>query len=108
MCRAHFSQNRPECATLLACECYSDYREAPSQCRRMAGDEACARVAQSRPRLGGEIRAAVAERLRARRHEELSLGSANQKRDRRRESLQLLGVSLGGENLRPLGRGGSG
>ena len=40
-------------SALLARERYSDYREAPPQCRGMAGDEACARVAQKRPRLRG-------------------------------------------------------
>ena len=48
--RADF-RKRTECATLLARERYSDYREAPPQCRGMAGDEACARVAKKRPRL---------------------------------------------------------
>jgi hypothetical protein len=44
-------RKRTECATLLACERYSDYREIPPQRRGMAGDEACARVAKKRPRL---------------------------------------------------------
>jgi hypothetical protein len=44
-------RKRTECATLLARERYSDYRETPPQCRGMAGDEACARVAKKRPRL---------------------------------------------------------
>src|SRR5439155_19778169 len=44
-------RKRTECATLLAGERYSDYRETPPQCRGMAGDEACARVAKKRPRL---------------------------------------------------------
>jgi Domain of unknown function (DUF4326) len=48
--RADF-RKRTECATLLARERYSDYRETPPQCRGMAGDEACARVAKKRPRL---------------------------------------------------------
>src|SRR6476620_899123 len=50
--RADF-RKRTECATLLARERYSDYREAPPQCRGMASDEACARVAHKRPGLRG-------------------------------------------------------
>src|SRR5207249_8141184 len=44
-------RKRTECATLLAGERYSDYRETPPQCRGMADDEACPRVAKKRPRL---------------------------------------------------------